>query len=192
MPAQGIVLQTIPRHTVMAFEAIAHIRGSGCQIDSDGCSPSRTTQTPSRTRTNRSSASTSNPLPTSMPRPPCSTGADALPAARAVARARSDGSAASNALLPAGASRSRRLRYRPSVLNASPRSQQNSLRLNPLGGTVRFRKRWPTVPDEPIGSPSGRRFWDVVRRTPSVSRARKKVPSGACPTGLGTRNALGS
>jgi len=57
----------------------------------------------------------------------------------------------------------------------------------PLGGTVRFRKRWPTVPDEPIGSPSGRRFWDVVRRTPSVSRARKKVPSGACPTGLGTR-----
>src|SRR3984957_21079430 len=41
-------------------------------------------------------------------------------------------STASNALLPAGACRFRRVRYRPRVLNASPRSRQNSFWLNPL------------------------------------------------------------
>src|SRR6266481_3862938 len=45
---------------------------------------------------------------------------------------RLDTSTANSTLLPAAACRPCRLRYRPSVLNATPRSRQNSIRLNPL------------------------------------------------------------
>ena len=77
--------------------------------------------------------------------------ANALPVAATGAGARPDTSTASNAFLPLGACRSRRLRYRPRVLNPNPRSRQNSIRLNPLDSysaticstSCRFRRRRP-------------------------------------------------
>src|ERR1035441_2321734 len=149
MPAQWIASQAIPRHTVQALEALAHVRGSGGQIDSRCPSPAEHAQTPSSTRTNCSSAPGSNPRPTSIRRPPRSTTANALPVAAIAAGARPDTSTASNPLLPVGACRSRRLRYRPRVLNPTPRSRQNSIRLNPLDSysaticstSCRFRRR---------------------------------------------------
>src|ERR1039458_10389434 len=132
MPAQRIASQTIPRHTVQALEALAHVRGSGSQVDSR-CSPkAEHAQIPSSTRTNCSSAPVSNPRPTSIRRPNRSTTANALPVAATGAGTRPDTSTASNALLPARACRFRRVRYRPRVLNASPRCRQNSFRFNPL------------------------------------------------------------
>src|ERR1019366_4207353 len=113
MPAQWIAQQAIPRHAVKALEALAHVRGSGSQIDSRCPSPAEHAQTPSSTRTNCSRAPVSNPRPTSIPPPPRSPTANALPVAATGAGARPDPSTASNAFLPLGACRSRRLRYRP-------------------------------------------------------------------------------
>src|ERR1039457_2021689 len=132
MPAQRIASQTIPRHTVQALEALAHVRGSGSQVDSR-CSPkAEHAQIPSSTRTTCSSAPVSNPRPTSIRARNRSTTANALPVAATGAGTRPDTSTASNAVLPARACRFRRVRYRPRVLNASPRCRQNSFRFNPL------------------------------------------------------------
>src|SRR5208283_1590547 len=114
--------------------------------------PSRTCQTPSSTCTNCSNVPASNPRPTSTRRPPRSTTANALHVAATGPVARPDTSTASNVLLPAGACRSRRLRYRASVLNPTPRSRQNSLRFNPLDSnsatncstSCRLRRRRPS------------------------------------------------
>src|ERR1017187_8694376 len=132
MPAQCIAYQAIPRHTIQTLEALAHVRGSSRQVDSRCPSPAEHAQTPSSTRTNCSSAPVSNPRPTSIRRPLRSTTANALPAAPMGAGARPHTSTANSALLPADACRCCRLRYRPRVLNATPRSRQNSIRLNPL------------------------------------------------------------
>src|ERR1700693_5176665 len=122
----------VPRHTVQALEALAHVRSSGSQIDSRCSSPAEHAQTPSSTRTNCSRAPVSNPRPTSIRRPPLSTTASALPVAAMGAGAWPETSTASRALRPAGACRARRFRYRLRLLNDKPRSRQNSLRLNPL------------------------------------------------------------
>src|SRR5664280_2874040 len=86
--------------------------------------PARALTAPARPRRNHT--------PTSIRRPLRSTTASALPAAAVDACIRPDNSTASKGLAEVDSRRSRPLRYRPRVLNASPRSRQNSLRLKPL------------------------------------------------------------